>query len=1737
RQSLGGGGSSSVRGSASSRAEELRRFSAGEAQLRSLAAHPELHADEDQLFELLSFASSCVVQLETAPPSESRALDEAQQLLQAGLGLCSAWLRLAVSGGLVKGSDGLRGAGASELVFTTVAAACSSESGLGASLLLGFQQLGGLPLLGKAACHVEEVVLVSVVRRLRVVASRCGTQARRQGNPEAVEAVGRSIESFRAKLFERLQSLACKPARQLRVAQFKELVAEIGGVLSGAYAGSQVFEMGCLLSMQLTLALTAHCPGVQETDALEAVEWLASVLRNLLDQGSSGALFSPVAIREWVEDSGLWKTLLTRAACRTQHHAHHLMTVMLTRRALAPCDLVAALASAGALSQSEVPPPNRLAMQGALLTAVPSLEADAVLDLFGELCGALGFEHLTEEGIELMVRLTQRALASGYDPVGAAGADSTTGLARSLAVSHLLRFLQWGHRQEDGGMQLQETLDFARRSLLHVLLPHPALSPLLPAVAAEALSLAAAPSSGSTSAAAGRCCRKLASLAVDVASMGAAGDSAGHGSDSITHSSSVTSAVFLLCGSLPKIGAEAPFDAEHAHSWVAALIDSLACYLRLRGAQIGTREVGILWGRMIVRPVLGLSVAAAAMQYFKLAFVAQPSAGSSLMAPLLAAANPPPEVRLAHMSIFCPASFDDDPPPLSAAFFFPEAAAVCEAAQTSVLEASAPLGFGFCSPPRLPHALRRSLSSEGLADSDLAPNLPADEAELAVAARAAGLTLAETSSAAPRLRLDRVHAVMQGRTGGSTLLGELTVYDATERRLWDEFDELGRVEDPEALKQRDAAAARCLAELNRELDAAGRGGGRELPSPLTEARRKFSVLCELIAQQAAAKAGVELSAAEEAFSSAEEDLLAATSAHRREVARCRRRGERGPAPDTVSSARSALSLAHLKLIQELRLAAQRAQLGLVEITGAQGLARALRAVGCGHGDPLLERMQLHSRWCARQAKDDKVNSSSLASSPNSDPGYTAPVGLQDHLAQERSLEEFPERSGSLEGAYADIRAVSRRGRVFAAVRRARIGAQVVGTGTGASSGQSTSSRPVALKVYSADAEEACRRELRALMELQGSGGQILAVLDVFKSNGSIYLEFPWCAGGSLLAWCQKNGPSIVGGSDAESFVRCLSIFRGAWQAIERVHSAGAAHGDFTLENVLLTAEHRPLLADFSRLPPPTPDYAAPELELDSNSQATQAADLYAGGAAMAKAFMGLELQVASCPYHPTRGQRCLPLEDRTDVDLADLLQQLLAGRQLSSCLRIELWKLSASCGGGGCSLLAAEGSRSPGQALVEAAELLREEYRGRRVDEPLMFSRSAVFDAIAQSKIGDWPEDALLGEWRVMLNDESGVDGGGLRREVVSLFFEQLESSCLVLKAGGDGQATLFAADRRKAGLSPQQWRQMWSSVGAMILRALVHFGNAPTAFSSAIFDCALGRLDRLPPDDVKGADEEDVQGSIERLLKLREARGDDWARSALLDLLRRLRHADPHKEAGYRWMLAQRADSDRPGEDPGGLAASCSDLTADSLETMGAMLEPQSFLFLESLSSRSVATAAGRVRLTGAGLEWVMLWDIYLKYLGGGDRWVAYESLAAGFSARGKRQELWTSLTGEQIVETLEGVVLTPGIVIANLEFKPSYGYDTQIQIFRDAINSFSADELSRFLRFATGIGRLPASQRFPAGQKLTIRFMPGDDLDRLPSAHTCFWVMDVPPYEDGGALAEKLRLAIAAPQPFALS
>jgi hypothetical protein len=387
-----------------------------------------------------------------------------------------------------------------------------------------------------------------------------------------------------------------------------------------------------------------------------------------------------------------------------------------------------------------------------------------------------------------------------------------------------------------------------------------------------------------------------------------------------------------------------------------------------------------------------------------------------------------------------------------------------------------------------------------------------------------------------------------------------------------------------------------------------------------------------------------------------------------------------------------------------------------------------------------------------------------------------------------------------------------------------------------------------------------------------------------------------------------------------------------------------------------------------------------------------------------------------------------------------------------------------------------------------------------------------------------------------MLADESGVDGGGLRREVITLYFEQLEASSLVMRAGADGtisslQSTLFVAPRQRTELSPLQWRQMWSSIGAMVLRSVVHFGNAPVALSSIIFDCAFGRIDKMPPDD---EDEDDASdGGVTRLMRMREERGDEWARSELMDWLRRLRRADPHKETGYRWMLRERQPVTSGSAPHQGGQSTAYVISDGALQTMEAMLEPLSYRLLVRSSHMP---PDGTAEQTGLALEWVLLWDLYLKYVGTGDRWLAYEAFRDGLTARGRRFDLWARLTGEQVMEALEGAPLTPDVVRSNLEFKPNYGYAKQIEFFSNILEGFSADELSMFLRFATGIGKLPASRRFPSGQKLAIRFIPGG-FDSLPTAHTCSWVVDVPSYETEASMKLKLRQAIVEVQPFALS
>lgn len=1722
---------------------DTQAFVVGEEQLERLAQH-EYGADEEALFKLLSKAQGHMAELERSPPStaDPHALDAARHAGEAIVRFCVAWFRFAASGGLTEDGEGLRGSAAAELACSTITAAVSQESALGRMLLARFDELGGLGLFGAALVHMDEARLVIAARRLRKVATRCGVRARREGSNYVLQALTSNVEAFHGGLFARLVDLALRPGRRLRVSHFKELVAELGGVLSGVYDTNQVFEMGCLLSLQLTAALANYCPGVPETDALEAVEWMASVMRNLLDQPSAtGALASPVAVREWINDFGdfgLWQALLYRSGCRTLYHAHHLFTVLLFGNAMEPRDLVGALAAAGALTPSAVPAPCRLAFQGALVATVPSLDPRGIVELFSELSSTLAFVHVGEEGVDLIVQITQQAFVAGFIP---RETGPETALPQSLGLSYLLYYLQWGYTQAEPPENL---LELARHGLLRSLAPQPVAEPVLPALAAKALILAAAPANACTAAAAERCVRGLCGIAVGLARMGAAAVA--------TKTQSVAAvtaaAIATICTALPIVGSDTPFGGAEAQTWVAAFADCLACFLRLPGSHIDTPQVGSLWSRMIVRPVFGLQVPEVSMQYFKLAFLAQPSASSALIAPFLVAQNSPREVQLAYYSIFCPASLIGDPPPLSARFFLPDDSAphAPGAATVDMSGAGAPVSEDSYAPFRLPQPLRRSLPSAmqtGIGAEEDA--LLVDAAAIAAVAVAAGHPLPDASSSAPRMRLDRIQAVARDE---ATLLGELAAYDAIERRLWDEFDERGRVDDSDALWQRDAAAARCLSVLELELKR-HMSFSRDLPPSLEEARDKFSRLCDLLSHDTLGPLGHDLCKLEEQHAVREADALDARARHAREAAHKRRHnGAAGapsldtsnPAAEAAKAAQNAYLATTAQLVAAVRRVAYMAQVGLVEVVGTMGLARALRAAGSCHDDPLLGRLQQHGPWVAAQRAADTwtgeteqlaptdacaVGSSALAAKPTR--RDTAPRALR--LQRPDGL-----------AAYGDVRSVSSSGSVLSGTWR---GCRMV------------------LKGFKEGREDACQRELRALAALQHRC--IVTLQGTFCSGGTTYLEFAWCAGGNLLSWCDAH-TGVLDAQDVAAYVKCVGIIRDVWNAVAYVHGQGAVHGNVSLSNILLTADHRPLLCDFGRccfledaagdgvgMFPPEPGYMAPEQEAAGSTPPTKATDVYATGVAMAKAFLGLRLDVSGCPYHPTRQQRSLP-DERIDVDMADLIHATLEESPLKrpssddaashrALDPMPFLRRRGVLGGnavvGGSNGRA--GKSTPGESLLSAAEQLREEYRGKRVDEPLMFSRDAVFETIAKSSLSEWAEDALLGEWRVMLNDESGVDGGGLRREVVSLFFEQFEQSSLVIRAGAEGPnnpPTLFVAGRQQADCSPQQWRQMWASVGAMALRAVVHFGNAPIAFSSIVFDCVFGRIDRLPPDDTAGgAGPADKEASA-RLAQFRAQRGDDWARSELLDWLRRLRRADPMKESSYRWMLAQRASStgSRDGEvyesGRGGVAYT---LSSDALQTMDVMLDPLCFDFLVNAGH---AEPDGSTVHHGSILEWALLWDIYLKYVGGCDRWLAYEAFAQGLTSSGRRSDMWAALTGDQMVQALEGAALTPDIVIANLEFKPSYGYDQQVQCFRRVMESFSGDELSMFLRFATGIGRLPASRKFPSGQKLQIRFIP-DNLDRLPSAHTCFWVVDVPPYEEEADMGQKLRQAIAAPQPFALS
>mmetsp|Transcript_20712 Transcript_20712/g.46114 ORF Transcript_20712/g.46114 Transcript_20712/m.46114 type:complete len:899 (+) Transcript_20712:2041-4737(+) len=663
-----------------------------------------------------------------------------------------------------------------------------------------------------------------------------------------------------------------------------------------------------------------------------------------------------------------------------------------------------------------------------------------------------------------------------------------------------------------------------------------------------------------------------------------------------------------------------------------------------------------------------------------------------------------------------------------------------------------------------------------------------------------------------------------------------------------------------------------------------------------------------------------------------------------------------------------------------------------------------------------------------------------------------------------------------------------------------------------------SNGPVFLRVFPDKEMPAFERELRALANWKHDGivGCIGYLIDPRGDRviQGVYYE------ATLAVWRERVGSDGVLSSDeVETFARALDIVRGVLNTLGWLHEKCVTHGRLRLTSVLLDESHRPLLCDFTDCvdrsvqgsvyadDPSGRDWRPPTAceapEVLRGQPAEPPADVYAIGAMLVQVFLGRTIEVNACPYNRVTQLRSLPM-DHSNSDLMDLIHCCLSEDPLGRP------SAATACGHRVFSpvgflqregrLRAVVSVETHRVDLNKRLQLLHEQHRSFRVDEALGFERDRVFEALVAAKLPTWSVEKLLGDWRVHLDGEQGVDAGGMRREAMALAFEQLMATTHVI-ALGDPPVLLVGRNRTP------DWRNVWVTVGLLTLRCLVHFQVAPCAISSLVFDCCLGRITRLPPDHRPGG-----AADIGDLAVIRSQRGDDWGRGELNDLLRRVKAMDPQRESSYRWLIAAAGKA----------------MSEEDRAVVEDMLEPCCWEFYAAHGPSAV--------------HWAVLWDLYLKFIGGPERWEAYDALMQGLTASGKYKDLWEGFTGDRIVEALGGQELTADLVLANIEYQPAgRAYAQQVAYFEGALNRLSAKELAQFLRFTTGLDRINLDGALPNHQKLVVRWVPVLNQDpveyaRLPQAHTCYFTVDMPPYRSEEEMLARLRTSIEAPQPFAL-
>ncbi|EGB10700.1 hypothetical protein AURANDRAFT_22652, partial [Aureococcus anophagefferens] len=81
----------------------------------------------------------------------------------------------------------------------------------------------------------------------------------------------------------------------------------------------------------------------------------------------------------------------------------------------------------------------------------------------------------------------------------------------------------------------------------------------------------------------------------------------------------------------------------------------------------------------------------------------------------------------------------------------------------------------------------------------------------------------------------------------------------------------------------------------------------------------------------------------------------------------------------------------------------------------------------------------------------------------------------------------------------------------------------------------------------------------------------------------------------------------------------------------------------------------------------------------------------------------------------------------------------------------------------------------------------------------------------------------------------------------------------------------------------------------------------------------------------------------------------------------------------------------------------------------------------------------------------------------------------------------------------------------------------------FFELVESYDGEARARLLLFATGYARLPPGGFARLAPRLTVTVDVRGDPARLPTAHTCFNALTLPPYASRADLAAKLGVALA--------